>query len=196
VPVRRGDASGDTFHFTAFLTAANADWRDGPAYSTTVTWPAVSRELTASGTQAVVQVCGQTPGCIAYVGVSARSQAVSAGLGEARLRNRAGKFQRPTPAAIAAASTVPSRASIRGDLRASLVDQDGAEGYPIVNYEYLMVRSRQPDADTALAVRTFLTWAIDGGGGSSPANLQAAGFAGLPTAILPRVTAAIARVET
>lgn len=196
VPVRRSDASGDTFHFTAFLTASSADWRDGPAYSTTVTWPSVSGELTASGSQAMVQLCGQTPGCIAYVGVGAQSQGVSAGLGVARVQNRAGRFLQPTPATITAASRVPGPASIPADLRVSLIDQDGAESYPIVNYEYLMVRSRQPDADTALALRTFLAWAIDAGKGMSPANLQAAGFAGLPTAVLPWVRAAIARVET
>jgi phosphate transport system substrate-binding protein len=195
VPVHRSDASGDTFLFTAFLTAADADWRDGPAYSTTVTWPSVQGELTASGNTAMVQVCGQTPGCIAYVGISAENLAISARLGEARLQNRAGKFLQPTPATITAARTVAGAAPVPADLRASLIDEDGAQSYPIVNYEYLMVRSQQPDADTALAVRTFLAWAIDAGKGGSPANLQAVGFVGLPTTVLPWVRAAIARVR-
>jgi phosphate transport system substrate-binding protein len=64
-----------------------------------------------------------------------------------------------------------------------------------VNYEYLMVREQQPDADTALAVRTFLAWAIDTGKGSAAPNLQAVGFVGLPTSVLPWVRAAIARVR-
>jgi len=63
--VHRSDASGDTFLFTAFLTAASTDWRDGPSYSTTVTWPSVQGQRTASGNPAaMVQVCSQTPGCL------------------------------------------------------------------------------------------------------------------------------------
>jgi phosphate transport system substrate-binding protein len=196
VPVRRSDASGDTFLFTAFLTATNADWRDGPAYSTTVTWPSVQGERTVTGNPAMVQVCGQTPGCIAYVGISAEAAATTARLGEARLQNRAGQFLQPTPATITAAKDVAGSASIPTDLRESLIDEDGAQSYPIVNYEYLMVRSQQPDADTALAVRTFLAWAVDGGKGGSPANLRTVGFVALPTTILPWVRAAIARVTS
>jgi phosphate transport system substrate-binding protein len=194
VPVRRSDVSGDTFLFTAFLTAANTDWRDGPAYSTTVTWPSVQGERTATGNPAMVQVCAQTPGCIAYVGISAEAAAATAKLGEARLQNRAGQFLQPTPATITAAKDVAGSAPIPADLRVSLIDEDGAQSYPIVNYEYLMVRSQQPDADTALAVRTFLAWAIDAGKGSSPANLRTVGFVALPTTVLPWVRAAIARV--
>ena len=196
VPVHRSDASGDTFLFTAFLTRANADWRDGPAYSTTVTWPSVQGERTATGNPAMVQVCTQTPGCIAYVGISAESAATTAKLGEVRLQNRAGQFLQPTPDTITAAKTVAGMASIPADLRTSLIDEEGAQSYPIVNYEYLMVRSRQPDADTALAVRSFLAWAIDTGKGSSSANLRTVGFVAVPTTILPWVRASIARVTS
>jgi len=87
-------------------------------------------------------------------------------------------------------------APVPADLRVSLIDEDGAQSYPIVNYEYLMVRSQQPDADTALAVRTFLAWAIDTGKGSSPANLGTVGFVALPTTVVPWVRAAIAKVTS
>ena len=195
-PVHRSDASGDTFLFTAFLTAANTDWRDGPAYSTTVTWPSVQGARTATGNPAMVQVCSQTPGCIAYVGISAEAAATTAKLGEARLQNRAGQFLEPTPATITAAKDVAGQAPIPADLRVSLIDEEGAQSYPIVNYEYLMVRSQQPDANTALAVRTFLAWAIDAGRGSSPANLGTVGFVALPTTVVPWVRAAIAKVKS
>lgn len=194
VPVRRIDASGDTFLFTAFLTATNADWRDGPAYSTTVTWPSIQGELTASGNAAMVPVCRGVPGCIAYVGISAEQAAVAAGLGVARLQNRAGEFLEPTPTTITAAETAAGGALIPEDLRSSLIDEGGAQSYPIVNYEYLMVKSQQADGDTALAVRSFLAWSIDGSNGGSPANLEAVGFVALPAPILPWVRAAIARV--
>jgi len=194
VPIRRIDASGDTFLFTAFLTATNTDWRDGPAYSTTVAWPSIQGELTVSGNPAMVPACRATPGCIAYVGISAEQAAVAAGLGVARLQNRAGEFLEPTQTTITAAEMAAGGATVPADLRSSLIDEGGAQSYPIVNYEYLMVKSQQADADTALAVRSFLAWAIDDSKGGSPENLQAVGFVALPAPILPWVRAAIARV--
>ncbi len=194
VPVRRSDASGDTFIFTSFLNATNTEWRNGPAYSTIVTWPSVAGELTASGNAAMVQVCKSALGCIAYVGVSAEPAAINTGLGEVRLKNRAGAFLKPTAETILAAQTARAPSAIPSDLRVSLIDTYGQLSYPIVNYEYLMVKSQQADADTALAARSFLSWAIDSNKGSSAANLQAVGFVGLPSLIVPRVKAAIARV--
>jgi phosphate transport system substrate-binding protein len=196
VPIHRSDASGDTFLFTSFLTAANTDWRDGPAYSTTVTWPSVQGARTATSNPTMVQACSQTPGCIAYVGISAEATAINAKLGEARLQNRAGQFLQPTPATITAAKAAAGAGSIPPDLRVSLIDEDGAQSYPIVNYEYLMVRQQQATHDTALAVRTFLAWAIDPGKGSSPADLATVGFVALPDSVVPWVRAAIAKVTS
>jgi phosphate transport system substrate-binding protein len=193
VPVRRVDSSGDTFIFTSLLSATNTDWSNGPAFNTTITWPAVQGEVTASGNPGMVQACKQTPGCVAYIGVSVEQTAISAGLGEAMLQNKAGSFVQPTQAAITAAVTAQV-SSIPGDLRASLIYGDGAQSYPIVNYEYLMVKSTQSDADTALAVRTFLTYAIDPTKGATTANLQAVDFVSLPTTVVPKVKAAIAKI--
>jgi hypothetical protein len=57
-----------------------------------------------------------------------------------------------------------------------------------------MVNSQQTDSDTAMAVRSFLAWVIDGSKGGTSQNLQAVGFVALPTAILPGVMAAIAKI--
>ena len=39
VPVRRADASGDTFVFTQFLDFSTQRWEDRIGYGTTVAWP-------------------------------------------------------------------------------------------------------------------------------------------------------------
>ncbi|HUY60305.1 MAG TPA: phosphate ABC transporter substrate-binding protein PstS, partial [Candidatus Dormibacteraeota bacterium] len=75
VPVRRVDSSGDTFIFTSLLSKTNAAWNRGPSFGTTVTWPAVRSELTAEGNPGMIQVCHNTPGCIAYIGVSVEKTA-------------------------------------------------------------------------------------------------------------------------
>jgi phosphate transport system substrate-binding protein len=70
----------------------------------------------------------------------------------------------------------------------------GERSYPIVNYEYMLVGRRQPDQDTALAVRTFLAFAIDPEQGGTPAVLAAVDFVAIPSDVRPRVMAEIAMI--
>ena len=93
----------------------------------------------------MVTGCQATPGCVAYVGISYLSAALADGLGEAQLANALGQYELPTPASISAAvaafvSATPVNETI------SMVNGPASGGYPIVNYEYAIVRSRQPDA--------------------------------------------------
>ena len=193
VPVRRVDSSGDTFIFTSFLSATNTAWNSGPAFGTTVTWPAASGELTANGNPGMVQTCKATPGCVAYVGISAESTAQSAGLGEAMLQNKAGQFVLPGDSTVNAAVAAGS-GSIPANLAASLIYEPGAQSYPIVNFEYIIVKSTQSSTDLALAIRDFLTFAIDPTGGSSPTYLTKDQFVALPSSVISRVNTAIASI--
>jgi phosphate transport system substrate-binding protein len=193
VPVRRVDSSGDTFLFTSFLSATNTTWQTGPALGTTVTWPAVPGELTASGNPGMVQTCHTTPGCVAYIGISAEATAQSAGLGEAMLQNKDGQFLLPNSSTVNAAVNAGS-SSIPQNLAAPLIYEAGAQSYPIVNFEYIIVKSKQASADTALAIRDFLAFAIDPNGGSSQTYLAKQQFVALPSAVIAKVNAAIASI--
>ena len=194
VPVRRVDSSGDTFIFTSLLSATNTAWQNGPAFGTTVTWPAASGELTANGNPGMVQTCKATPGCVAYVGVSAESSAQKAALGEAMLQNKAGSFVQPNAATINAA-VAAGAGNLPDNLAAPLIYEPGANSYPIVNFEYLVVKSTQSSADTAQAIRTFLAWAMDPTGGSTPSYLAKEDFVALPSSAVPKVQAAIAKIS-
>lgn len=193
VPVRRVDSSGDTFLFTSFLSATNQEWSNGPSLGTTVPWPPAAGELTASGNPGMVQTCGATPGCIAYVGVSSESAAKSANLGESMLQNKAGQFTQPTTDAINAA-VAASVGTVQPNLVANLIYADGAQSYPIVNFEYLVVKSTQSDPDTARALRTFFSFALDPTKGATSANLMKEGFVALPTSVLPKINATVAKI--
>ncbi|MDQ6782611.1 MAG: phosphate ABC transporter substrate-binding protein PstS [Actinomycetota bacterium] len=193
VPVRRVDSSGDTFLFTSFLSATNQDWSNGPSLGTTVTWPPAAGELTANGNPGMVQTCSTTPGCIAYVGVSAESTAKTANLGEAMLQNKAGQFTQPSSDNINAA-VAASVDGVQPNLVANIIYADGPQSYPIVNFEYLVVKSSQADADTAKAMRTFFSFALDPSKGATPANLDKEGFVALPTSVVPKVNAAVAKI--
>ena len=193
IPIRRVDSSGDTFIFTSFLSATNPTWSSGPSFGTTVNWPTVSSELSANGNPAMVTTCKATPGCIAYVGVSVESTALVDGLGEAELQNASGSYVQPDVTTINAAVTAGA-SNVPPSLTQSLIYENGAQSYPIVNFEYLIIKSTQSSSDTALAIRTFLAWAISTSGGANPDNLSAVNFVPLPTNVLAKVDAAIAMI--
>jgi phosphate transport system substrate-binding protein len=195
VPVRRIDSSGDTFLFTSFLSATNSDWSSGPSFGTTVTWPSVSKEVTAQGNPGMVQTCKATPGCVAYVGISAQSSAVAAGLGESMLQNAAGAFVQSNPTTVNSAVEAGTSKSVPANLVVSLIYQQGAQSYPIVNFEYIIVKSDQGSADLALAIRTFFAFAISPTGGSAPQFLAKDQFQALPTTVLAPVNSAVSKIQ-
>jgi phosphate transport system substrate-binding protein len=194
VPVRRVDSSGDTFIFTSYLTATNSSWSNGPGMGTTVSWPTVASEETANGNPGMVQTCSATPGCIAYVGISAQSKAIAAGLGEAELQNKAGNYVLPTSTTVESAVAAGS-GNIPSNLAASLIYEGGANSYPIVNFEYIVVKNKQASADIAQGVRDFLSFAISPSGGGSGTYLAKEKFQPLPTSVVSQVQTAIASIQ-
>lgn len=194
VPVRRVDSSGDTFIFTSFLTDTNSDWANGPGFGTTVTWPPVSNEVTAHGNPGMVQTCKATPGCVAYIGISVEQSALAAGLGQAQLLNKDGNFVHANYATIHAA-VAAGAGDVPANLAAPLIYEPGAQSYPIVNMEYLVVQAKQSSSQVAEAIRTFLSWAIVPNGGATPGNLAKVGFIPLPSILQPKVYAAIDKIS-
>ena len=179
VPIRREDASGDTFIFSQFLDFATQSWEDRFGYGTSVTWPSVAGEKTATGNDGMVQTLAATPYAVAYIGISFRDAIAKAKLGSAALKNQNGKFLLPTAETISAgASELDPRTP--SDERLSLVFAPGDNSYPLVNYEYAVVSIRQPDPASAAALRQFLLWAVAAEGGNAPKYLDAVGFIPLP----------------
>ncbi len=140
IPLVRQGSAGDTFLFTSFLSATNSTWSNGPGFGTTVTWPKVAGEGSASSNPGMVAAC--KTGCIAYIGVSASAAAQSAGLGEASLENKSGSFLTPTSATISAAVTAGA-SSIPSNLALSLIYQ---ERRAVIPDRQLRVPRRQQDA--------------------------------------------------
>lgn len=181
VPVRRNDSSGDSFLFTQYLTdSAPSVWTAG--YGTSPTWPAVSAEIGAVGNGGMVQALKSNPYSIAYVGISYMDQVSAAGLGYAELENKAGRYVLPTENNIVAAaqSMVPSTPASE---RVSLVFAPGQDAYPIINYEYAIVKNRQADKNTAAALKAFLEWAVSAQGGNQSQFLNAVHFIPLPASV-------------
>jgi phosphate transport system substrate-binding protein len=75
------------------------------------------------------------------------------------LKSYSGEFLAPTPQTIAAAAAALSPRT-PPDERLTLVNAPGANAYPLVNYEYAIVSTKQANSATAQAIRKFLLWAI------------------------------------
>jgi phosphate transport system substrate-binding protein len=176
--LHRGDSSGSTFLFTSYLNAQDpADWASANV-GTTVTWPSAGATQTETGSGGMVTGCQSIKGCVAYIGISYLAKTQAAGLGAASLANKAGKFTQSTPKAISAALASFS-ASTPASGSQSLINTSAPTGYPIINYEYAVVKKTQPSAAVAAALKAFLTWTITTG--SSATFLGAVGFEPLPS---------------
>jgi phosphate transport system substrate-binding protein len=159
VPIHRAEGSGDTFVFTQFLSFATPDWENDKGYGTTIAWPSVPGSATAAGNAGMVQALQSTPYSIGYVGVSFSDKLAAAQLGTAALKNGAGEFVLPTKETITAgAASLGPRTP--ADERLSLVFAPASGAYPLVNYEYAVVSTKQADPATAAALRRFLLWSI------------------------------------
>lgn len=179
VPIRRAEASGDTFIFSQFLTFSTPTWENKIGYGTTVAWPKVAGARTATGNEGMVKALGASPYSIGYVGISFGNEIAKAGLGTAPLRNQSGKFLLPTAETIRrAASALDLRTP--PDQRLTLVFAPGERSYPLINYEYVMVSTRQANPEVASALRKFLRWTISPEGGNATKHLDAVGFIPLP----------------
>nr|WP_104150995.1 phosphate ABC transporter substrate-binding protein PstS [Mycobacterium intracellulare] len=193
VPLHRSDGSGDTFLFTQYLSKQDPDgWGKSPGFGTTVAFPTVPGALGENGNGGMVTGCADTPGCVAYIGISFLDQAQGKGLGEAQLANASDKYLLPDAKSIQAAaagfaSKTPANQAI------SLINGPAPDGYPIVNYEYAIVNSGQKDAATAQTLQAFLHWAISDGNNAS--FLDKVHFQPLPADVAKLSDAQIAKIS-
>jgi phosphate transport system substrate-binding protein len=204
VPVRRADGSGNTFVFTQFLSFSTPDqlhlssryfdWEGKIGYGTTVSWPAVSGELTAAGNEEMVQTLTRTPYSVGYIGTSFKDDADKGGLVTAMLENQDGKFVLPTPATVSAAAAVLTPRT-PPDQRLTLVFAPGANSYPLINYEYAVVSTKQTNPQVASAISNFLLWCIAPQGGNAQTFLEPVHFIGLPPAIRALSELQIAKIQ-
>lgn len=179
-PLERADSSGTTFQFTSYLQAQSPTrW---PIPAKTQNWPVGTGE---QGSNAMVTGCAAVKGCVAYAGVSYDGVAQQQyHLQVAALADGSGKFLLPTRANIAAAVAAFHGAPVMINAR---------NGYPVVNYEYAVVKSQQSSGQAAAAIRQFLRWAVTSG--STGKYLSALNFEPLPASALAQAQQKISEIR-
>jgi phosphate transport system substrate-binding protein len=131
--VHRSDGSGTTATFTDYLSKVSVEWKQKVGQGTSVSWPA---GVGAKGNPGVAGLVKQLPGSVGYVELI---YALQNNLPYGEIRNKAGRFIKPSLASTTAACAV----AIPDDTRVSLTDTAAPGGYPIATFTWLLVYREQ-----------------------------------------------------
>lgn len=173
--IYRSDGSGTTSIFTNYLSSASTKWKDAVGAGTSVKWPT---GIGASGNEGVTGQVKQTPGALGYVELIYAEQNK---LPTVEIKNKAGKYVKPTLKATSAAAADLSQ--VPADLRANIVNASGDDTYPISGFTWILVYRNQTDELKANALVNMLWW-LTHDGQSVAANLQ---YAPLPQEIVAKL---------
>ncbi len=119
---------------------------------------------------------------MAYVGISYQTQVLQSGQTYAALQNAAGQYVLPSQGSIAAeAASFADKTPANGTI--SLIYGPAKQGYPIINYEYGIVNTKQSTTSTAKNIRSVLEWATNPTLGNSSTYLAQVNFQPLPVKV-------------
>jgi phosphate transport system substrate-binding protein len=178
----RSDGSGTTAVFTDYLAKVSPEWKSGPGDGKSVSWPV---GLGGKGNDGVTGIVKSTEGAIGYVELAYANQNK---LTVADLRNKDGKFVKPTLASVSAAA---GKVEMPDDYRVSITDAPGPDAYPISAFTYLLVDRDQPDPAKGAALLHFIWWAIHDGQKSAP-SLD---YAPLPKSAVQKIEATLRKLK-
>ncbi|HEX4082895.1 MAG TPA: hypothetical protein VHX40_08015, partial [Acidimicrobiales bacterium] len=168
---------------SSYLSKATpSGWGSTLSYNTTISWPKAPGALAETGNSGMVAGCKATPGCVAYVGISYLTQVLQSAQNYAALQNASGKYVLPSQGSIAAeAAGFASKTPPNGTI--SLIYGPVKTGYPIINYEYGIVNTKQSTTSKAKNIRSVLEWAVNPTLGNSSTYLSQVNFQPLPTKV-------------
>jgi phosphate transport system substrate-binding protein len=154
--VHRSDGSGTTFLFTTYLSMKAPHWATEVGGNDSVSWPV---GLGGKGNDGVAAFVKQTPGSIGYVEyVYAAQNAMTYAL----MQNKDGKFVTPDAKNFAAAAANAKWSSAPG-FYLLLLDQPGADAWPITGATFILMHTKQTDAAKAKEVLAFFDWCYKNG---------------------------------
>ena len=170
--VHRSDGSGTNFLFTSYLSMVSPAFAQKVGASDEVEWPG---GLGGKGNDGVAAFVRQTSGAIGYVEYAYAKQNKMA---YALLQNRDGKYPPPVAANFAAAAAGADWAKAPGDYLL-LLNQPGADSWPISGATFILVYRQQTDAAKGKAVLQVFDWAYKTG----DAAAYALDYVPLPAAV-------------
>jgi phosphate transport system substrate-binding protein len=170
--VHRSDGSGTTFLFTSYLAMKAPHWASGPGANDSVSWPT---GIGGKGNDGVAAFVRQTVGAVGYVEYAYAKQNHMTFV---QLQNRSGAWVEPTAANFAAAAAGAKWSSAPG-FYLLLLDQAAPTAWPITGTTFILVHTKQTDAQTGHEVLAFFDWAYKNG----DAAAQALDYVTLPEGV-------------
>jgi phosphate transport system substrate-binding protein len=204
----RSDSSGTTFVFTSYLCEESATWCSTVGNGTSVTWP---NGVGGNGNLGVANYVNSTEYSFGYVELQYVKQG---GLTYANLLNNAGNYILPslqtTFYAVSNYTKTATFPASNGDwYNVRMLNEPGAQTYPIASFTYLLVYQNEnvnPDMDLKDKVQfqalvNFLNWAITTGQNYAdgnnyvplPASVVAVDQAGINSMVYTEVSTPVTR---
>lgn len=156
--VHRADGSGTTFNWTDYLSSVSKDWETTVGKGAAVKWPA-STSVGGKGNEGVAANVGRVKGSLGYVEYA---YAKKNNIPVMQLQNRDGKFMMPDDTTFAAAAAGADWSAAPG-MGISLVNQPGANAYPVVTASFILMYKDPADKAQSAEVLKFFDWAFKNG---------------------------------
>ena len=154
--VHRADGSGTTWIFTNYLNKISEEWRTEVGVGKAIEWPT---GVGGKGNEGVSQYVKKVNGSIGYVEFA---YALQNKMAYAVLKNSAGQFVAPTIESFQSAAAHADWKHAAGFYMV-LVDQPGAESWPITGASFILMHKEQQDAQLAKAMLEFFDWCYQQG---------------------------------
>lgn len=181
--VYRSDGSGTSYIFTNYLSTVSTAWKGGPGTGKLVNWPV---GVGGKGNEGVAGDVKQIPGSIGYVELA---YALQNNFTYAKMQNAAGKWVSPSLATVAAG------AKQKPDVTSTdfaIVNEPGANSYPIIGYSWVLVYQQQPNATQGEALAKMLNWLVHSGGQAQAKDVQ---YVPLPANVQNLAHSTIAKIS-
>lgn len=178
VPIHRADGSGTSYVFTSYLSQLSPQWKNRIGAGTLVEWPGGAG---ARGNDGIAALVRQTEGSLGYVEFA---YAEDNNLPVARLKTHEGNFIMPTLKGLAEAAISADWQENTG-FTVSLLDQKGAESWPIVSATYALIPRKAMQSAEGMGVKRFFQWGFEHG---QQINSKL-GYVGLPEKVQSAIMA-------
>ena len=156
--VHRSDGSGTTFIFATYLSQMSPSWKNDVGADTAIDWPV---GIGAKGNEGVAGNVAQISGAIGYVEYAYAKQNH---LAHVKMTNKAGQVTEPTVEAFrAAAANADWAGAAKDNFYIILVDQPGAQSWPITATTYILVYKNPPDQKATQDTLKFFQWSLEKG---------------------------------
>ena len=157
--VHRSDGSGTTFLFATYLSRVSTDWKNNVGADTAIDWPtgigAKGNEGVAGNVRPDLRRHRLCRICLCQAEPS---------LAHVKMLNKAGQTVEPTVEAFrAAAANADWAGAANNGFYIILVDQPGAQSWPITATTYILVYKNPPDQAATADTLKFFKWSLEKG---------------------------------